>query len=182
MDSSDTFDRKTLSQTSLTPLTAFRLRKPEAKDGQAIQSLVKSTGVLDANAEYAYVLLGAHFAGTCVLAEDDNGLTGFVSAYRLPDNPDVLFVWQIAVGERARRKGLGLAMVRDLLSRPNLKDITMVHATIASSNAASIGLFRTLADFLQAPFETQPFFPADYFSKGHEAEPLITIGPFDNNL
>ena len=52
---------------------------------------------------YAYLLLAEHFSDTCVLAESAGGrIDGFISAYVLPDRPDVLFVWQVAVHARAR--------------------------------------------------------------------------------
>ena len=68
-----------LQKTEKQPETApVSIRMPEAKDGKDIYALVKESGTLDANSEYAYLLLGEHFKETCVIAEEGGKLAGFV--------------------------------------------------------------------------------------------------------
>src|SRR5699024_6622856 len=82
------------------------LRQPTRHDGYAIQQLISQCPPLDLNSVYTYLLLGEHFTRTCVVAEAAEGIDGFISAYVHPQQSDTLFVWQVAVHERAR--GLGL--------------------------------------------------------------------------
>ncbi|MBX3666744.1 MAG: diaminobutyrate acetyltransferase, partial [Burkholderiales bacterium] len=96
------------------------LREPRITDGAAIHRLVRACPPLDLNSPYAYLLLCAHHAGSCVLAEQDAGPAGFVSAYRLPARADTVFVWQVAVAPAARGQGLALRMLEHLLARPAL--------------------------------------------------------------
>ena len=75
----------------------IHFREPRLEDGGRIHRLIERAGTLDLNSAYLYFLLADHFRSTCAIAEDGENLVGFVTAYRLPDNPDSLFVWQIGV-------------------------------------------------------------------------------------
>lgn len=157
--------------------TPVSIRMPEAKDGKDIYALVKQSGALDVNSEYAYLLLGVHFQQSCAVAVIDGVLAGFVSAYIPQSQPDVLFVWQVAVGGEHRKRGLGRAMLHEILKRGPCENIKYIHATIAPSNFASRALFTSLARDLGTSFHERSMFPTDYFSNPHEEEPLFVIGP-----
>lgn len=73
-----------------------RLRKPEATDGAAIWELVKSCKPLDENSMYCNLVQADHFRETCVVAELDGDIVGWVSGHIIPDQ-NALFVWQVAV-------------------------------------------------------------------------------------
>jgi L-2,4-diaminobutyric acid acetyltransferase len=158
--------------------TAITLRQPCLEDGAAMCRLVQATTPLDPNSCYAYLLLCTHFADTCVVAEDDDELVGFVSAYRPPTDPDVLFVWQVAVKSTARGNGLAKTMIQTLLERDTCQDVTFLEATVTPSNVASQALFRSLAKAHQARcIETSWFLPEAFGSGEHETEVLFRIGP-----
>lgn len=158
----------------------FTLRHPTLNDAPWIWRLVRETGVLDQNSSYAYLLLCRDFAETCLVAERDSQLAGFVTAWRPPQRSNVLFVWQVGVSAMARRQGLALRMLCELVSRcrPGDASIEFVEATVASSNTASRRLFEALANRLEAPLSEADGFETSHFRFGnHEAEPLIRIGP-----
>ena len=158
----------------------FTLRCPTVDDGAAISQLVRETGVLDENSAYAYLLLCRDFSRTSLVAERDSQLAGFVTAYRPPQRPQTLFVWQIGVSQSARRLGLGLRLLSDLVARcrDDESAIEFVEATVARSNTASRRLFDALAEQLRLPLTTtEGFTEANFPPGGHEAEPLICIGP-----
>ncbi len=158
----------------------FTLRCPTVDDGVAIWQLVRETGVLDENSAYAYLLLCRDFARTSLVAERDSQLAGFVTAYRPPQRPQVLFIWQIGVSQSARRQGLGLRLLSELVTRcrDDASAIDFVEATVASSNSASRRLFDALAEQLGVPLRSAEGFTEEAFPPvGHEAEPLIQIGP-----
>jgi L-2,4-diaminobutyric acid acetyltransferase len=83
------------------------LRRPDATDGIRVSDLVASCPPLDRNSLYCNLLQCTDFSDTCVLAERNGEAIGWISGYRPPNDPATLFVWQVAVHERAR--GLGLA-------------------------------------------------------------------------
>ncbi|MHA3903126.1 diaminobutyrate acetyltransferase [Castellaniella sp. WN] len=156
-----------------------RLRPPARADGPALRSLVARCPPLDLNSVYLYLLLTEHFSDTCILAEDEDGLLGMVSGYRIPGRDDALFVWQVAVDPRARGRGLGLDMLLGLLSRRASCPARWVETTVGPGNRASRRLFSRLAVRLGAPLgETALFDAALFGADTHEAEPLLRIGPF----
>lgn len=154
------------------------LRKPDIQDGNAIYTLIKSSPPLDLNSPYCYLLICRHFSETSVLAETGNGISGFISAYIPPSNPDTLFVWQVAVHERSRKQGLATMMLSRILARPGLARIQYIETTVTPSNRASETLFRRYARKLGTSCTESVCFPAGLFGSGpHEEEVLFRIGP-----
>lgn len=160
--------------------TFSSLRAPVRQDAAAIHELVSQCGPLDLNSLYTYLLLSEHFRDTCVLAQDADGIEGFVSAYIPPGRSDVLFVWQVAVHERARGKGLARLMLRELLRRPGMSGIRYIETTVGPDNHASRSLFASMARHLDADSCETPLFEGHLFGMHqHDDEPLIRIGPFE---
>jgi L-2,4-diaminobutyric acid acetyltransferase len=164
------------------PTTAENLLfdRPAAADGAAVHRLIRDCPPLDCNTTYAYMLLCRHFAETCVLARGEirDEPLGFLSAYLVPQRPDTLFVWQVAVHRDARGLGLAGRMLDDLLARPAHADVRFVETTISPSNRASIALFESFARRIETPIESAPFIlEQDFGGEQHEAEDLYRLGP-----
>ena len=155
-------------------------RNPVIDDGGSIWNLVKESGVLDLNSAYLYLLLCKDFASTCVVAERDDRLVGFVSGYRPPGRDNALFLWQIGVDASARGQGLGRRLVAQFLRNDGARGASMLETTVSPSNDASRALFRRIARDLGVDCEIQPCFRASQFpGAGHEDEELFRIGPYD---
>jgi len=156
------------------------LRLPKRGDGAKILGLVRESGVLEPNSCYAYVLLCSHFAQTCVVADREGSLQGFIAGYIVPGRPDTVFVWQIGVAESARRTGLGKRMLVELVRRPACKAVRFLETTVTPSNEASQGLFRSFARKIEAACHEEPgFTTADFGDEAHEDEMLFRIGPWE---
>lgn len=154
------------------------LRSPVVQDGGALRRLVERSGALEENSCYAYLLLSTHFATTCVVAEHDGHVVGFVAAYVPPTKPDVLFVWQIAVEVEARRSGLGKRLLKHVVSLRGARSARFLEATVTPSNLPSRRLFTSFAEELGvACCEADGFSPEDFGGEAHEAERLLRIGP-----
>lgn len=159
------------------------LREPSATDGSKVWNLIKRAGQLDLNTPYCYLMLCDVFRTSCVVAEWNNELVGFVSALVKPEKPDTLFVWQIAVDPLHRGQGLGKSMLRDLLARSYYSPIRYIEATVSESNTASNRMFCSFAEEIGVVIQqvaggyTTDMFPV----QGHDQEPLIKLGPFKNN-
>jgi len=154
-------------------------REPCEEDGPKIWGLVKSTGKLDLNSVYSYLMLCKYFSGTCIVVEHYNEIAGFLSAFQPPANPDVIFVWQVAVASSKRGMGLGTALLRNLLRREACRGTRFLETTVTPSNIPSQCLFRGLAQKLGTQCKVTECFSADLFPGGnHETELLYRIGPF----
>lgn len=157
----------------------MRLRSPDATDGRRVHALVEACPPLDVNSRYCYLLLCTHFSGTCTVAEVGGRLVGFQSGYRKPEDPGVLFIWQICVAPEARGNGIAKQMLRSLIQRAPAGSIRALHQSVGSENAASRALFESLAREFRAPMREELLFgPAHFGTSGHANEYLIEIGPF----
>lgn len=155
-------------------------RKPDATDGMPIHKLVKACPPLDPNSVYCNLLQCHHFAETAVVAERSGEIEAFVTGYLVPENPEVYFVWQMAVSEQVRGQGVAGRMLESVLSRPNMKGVRFIHTTINPSNIASQTIFTRLAKSLGADISSEPIFTCqEHFDGEHETEMLYTIGPFN---
>ncbi|WP_270165131.1 diaminobutyrate acetyltransferase [Paenibacillus sp. SYP-B4298] len=165
-----------------TEVSQLILRKPRKQDGAAVWELIDRAGTLDLNSIYCYMLLCDLYRDTCIVAERDGRLLGFVSALRPPQKAHHLFIWQVAVDPSRRGQGLGTAMVTRLLEQVRKQqDVRYIEATISPSNTASRRLFEAVARSYGSvcSYDGERGYPEGLFpsSQPHEAEPLVTIGP-----
>jgi L-2,4-diaminobutyric acid acetyltransferase len=158
---------------------AVTIGAPKSEDGAAVHDLIAACPPLDTNSLYMNLIQTTHFGQTCALAREDGEVIGWVSGHIPPDEPDVFFLWQVAIGEKARGKRIPKRLVADIFSRPSCKDVRYLKTTITPDNEASWGLFKSLARWLEAPLKDTKFFDKDTHFKGrHDSEILVTIGPF----
>ncbi len=155
------------------------LSVPKSTDGYSLNKLIESCPPLDTNSIYCNILQCYHFAETSVSATMDNELVGFISGYIIPEKPDTLFIWQVAVSNAARGKGLAISMLEEILNRDACKGVSYLETTITQANDASWALFRKLARNLSADITDQTvFYEKQHFNGQHESEQLVRIGPF----
>lgn len=145
----------------------------------AVHDLVAVCKPLDTNSLYCNLLQCSHFADTSIAAWQGEELLGFISGYHLPEQPDTLFIWQVAVSEKGRGKGLATRMLMSLLGRSNCRTTRYLQTTITPDNAASWALFNGLAEKLEAQSHVSMAYDRDkHFGGRHESEKLLTVGPF----
>lgn len=151
-------------------------RTPNRTDGKCVHDLIAQCSPLDENSAYCNFLQSTHFHNTCVVAERNGEMVGFVSAYRKPDKPNELFIWQVAVSETARGKGLAFHMLNELLTRDELNDITVLETTITRDNQGSWSLFKKLDRAHGERGEVSTFLDETRHFKGeHDTEYLYRI-------
>jgi L-2,4-diaminobutyric acid acetyltransferase len=156
------------------------ITKPELADGMAVSRLVASCPPLDTNSEYCNFLQCGHFLNTSVAAKQDDQLIGFISGYLLPERPDTLFIWQVAVAQEARGNGLASKMLEHILARSNCTDVNYLETTITESNEASWALFKGMASKLSTQENSSIWLEKDeHFEGEHASESLVRIGPFN---
>jgi L-2,4-diaminobutyric acid acetyltransferase len=159
-------------------LPSVKMSQPTDQDGYPLNQLVARCQPLDTNSVYCNLLQCTHFANTSIKAETDQGLVGFISGYCPPNQPDTLFVWQVAVDISARGQGLASHMLSALLHRLQPHGVRFVETTISPSNAASQALFTKVFNQLGVPCSTSTLFShARHFAGQHEDEVLYRFGP-----
>jgi L-2,4-diaminobutyric acid acetyltransferase len=156
------------------------IRHARPEDGQKIWRLIRDIGVLDLNSVYCYLLICQHFRNTCLVAETGGEITGFITAYKVPDDETTLFIWQIGVAESTRNQGLAKRLIVELLQSDYCRNIKQIRATVSPSNSVSFSLFRSLARDLNTTLTQQDYFDSALFpvDQHHEKEMLLTVGQF----
>nr|WP_244430357.1 diaminobutyrate acetyltransferase [Roseivivax halodurans] len=161
---------------SVKPEGTVTFRKPVREDGAQIFELIRECKPLDENSMYCNLLQSDHFRDTCVVAEKDGDIVGWISAYVTPHDPDTVFVWQVAVSAAARGLGLGTRMLSALMAREETSDCKRMQTTITLDNDASWALFRKFADRSNADLTSDAHFTRDtHFAGEHATEHMVTI-------
>jgi diaminobutyrate acetyltransferase len=156
----------------------FQFRRPTPSDGPAVTALIAACPPLDRNSAYCNLLQCAHFADHCIIAEREGRITGWVSGYRPPSEPDVFFVWQVAVASQARGQRLAGRMIAALLKRRAAHGVTHLITTVTADNRASRAMFEGLARTWSAPLAEEPLFDREtHFAGAHATEWQLRIGP-----
>ncbi len=157
---------------------AERLRAPRPEDGPAVSRLIHDCPPLDRNSAYCHLVQCTHFADTCVLAEREGRVVGWLSAHRPPSAPEQIFVWQVAVHPGARGAGLGRRMIEALLARPSAWNATVLTASITEDNSASWRLFTAFAEDRGLELRRTKLFDREaHFAGAHDTEWQAAIGP-----
>lgn len=155
------------------------LRPPVATDGMAVFELIQRCPPLDVNSSYCNLLQCLHFTDTCVIAELGGEVVGFISGYLLPNTPQTLFIWQVAVDSKARGLGLATRMLQQILNRASCAAVTFMETTITEDNQASWALFTGFAAKQSAALVSSVLFDQHrHFNGQHDSETLVRIGPF----
>ena len=169
--------------TGVADTSTIQYRHPRLEDGAAVWKLVEESRVLDSNSTYLYLLLCHHFSDTCFIGEDDGNIVAFLSAYKPPNNPETIFVWQITVHNDMRRRGVASTMLNLLVDEimPS-GTVAYVEATITPANMASGNLFRSLAAKHRVECLEEVLFTRDSFGdQSHQDEVLFRLGPFNRD-
>lgn len=155
------------------------IRNAIVDEGGMIWEMARDAGGIDLNSPYAYMIQWRNFHQTCVVAEVYGKPAGFVMAHRVPNRPDVLFVWQVAVLPEFRGMGIGLRMLEELVERPACTGVRTIEATVTPSNKASENLFSAFAEARDAEIDFGTGFAKSDFpdDEPQERERLLTIQP-----
>ncbi|MET7639025.1 diaminobutyrate acetyltransferase [Streptomyces sp. NPDC005438] len=158
----------------------LKLDTPTLEDGAALWRIARDSKTLDLNSSYSYLLWCRDFAETSVVAKDQDGeAVGFITGYVRPRSPGTLLIWQVAVDDSQRGRGLAAAMLDGLTFRTARElGVNGIETTVTPDNTPSNRLFTSFAERHGAPVEREVLFEAEAFpGEGHEPEVLYRIGP-----
>ncbi|MBD0842477.1 MULTISPECIES: diaminobutyrate acetyltransferase [unclassified Streptomyces] len=158
----------------------LQIDRPTVADGAALWRIARDSKALDLNSSYSYLLWCRDFAGTSAVARDEHGEpVGFVTGYVRPDHPRTLLVWQVAVDDAHRGRGVAASLLDGLVARIGAeRGLSTVETTITPGNTASERLFTAFAERHGARLEREVLFGTGLFPDGpHDPEVLYRIGP-----
>ncbi|MCH7337556.1 diaminobutyrate acetyltransferase [Acinetobacter sp. NIPH 2699] len=176
-------------QSIIHQLNQCSVRNFKPKDVREVHALIQSCPSLDLNSLYAYALLAEHHTDTCFVAYNHKGdISGVVTGYICPEEPDTYFLWQIAVSPSEQGNGIG-SLLLDNVKQQCLesRQLKRLKTTISPSNKASQNLFRSFASRFDVDCKVSPFLSKqalqplqpEQFDTQHEPEDLYTIGLWD---
>ncbi|CAI8227966.1 MAG: L-2,4-diaminobutyric acid acetyltransferase [Marinobacterium sp. xm-d-530] len=147
---------------------AISLRKPCEIDGFQLHELVSRAGKLDTNSIYCNLLQFSHFSDTAIVAESEGKIVGSITGYRVPQHPETLFVWQVAVDPDFRGQGVASKMLNGLARRLVKSGVSHIETTITADNIASQRLFKRFFESVgRDPYTSTPFFEAQTHFHNH---------------
>jgi L-2,4-diaminobutyric acid acetyltransferase len=153
------------------------LEAPGDDDGREMWRIARDTEVLDVNSPYSYLLWCRDFADSSVVARDGDRVCGFITGYIRPRSAVTLFVWQVAVDQAYRGRGLAKRMLDYLGDRAAAEGRSYLEATVTPDNIPSSRLFEAFARDRGSAVERRTLFTEEQFPKGHQPEVLYRIGP-----
>lgn len=179
MPDPDTAAVQTVLEDQPHPGDGYIIRACALDEAREVWELAANDPVMDTNSAYAYIMAADFWGETFLIARDEHGrLAGYVLGVQRPDRKAV-FVWQIAVAEHARRKGLGHRLLAALMTSAAPLGLTRLEATVAPANKPSAAMFKRFADDNGVPCEITEGYPGSAFPEpGSEGERMFEIGPF----
>lgn len=78
---------------------------------------------------------------SCLCAYTDGEFSGFLMAFHVLDECHLL---DIATEEKFRRRGIGAALIRELMKRAGEKDDSVIYLEVREKNQAARGLYEKL--------------------------------------
>jgi len=139
------------------------------------------------NSIYYYYIFCRDFGNTSVIVKgEDDSVYGYISAYIRSEKPDTLFVWQVAVDEKARGHRLAVKMIDWILNSQSCKNVKYIETTVSPSNESSRKMFCKFAENRNSTITESEFLGSGAFGEdSHEEEILFIInldgGKDENN-
>tara|TARA_B110000261_G_C12941538_1_gene300652 strand:+ start:23 stop:553 length:531 start_codon:yes stop_codon:yes gene_type:complete len=155
---------------------AIKITSPSKKDGYEVSNLVARCPPLDLNSTYHYLIQSHYFNKTCSIAFDNKKVVAFASGFINPSKNNSLFIWQVAIDENYRGRGLGIELIEFILKQN--KNVDSIETTITKNNFASRRMFQKINKKYKTSISEQILFDKekDFFNE-HDSEILIKIGP-----
>jgi L-2,4-diaminobutyric acid acetyltransferase len=156
-----------------------RIVVPRSDHAAEMWRVARDSVTLDLNPSYAYLVYCRDFGKTTRVAIVNGKIVGYVMGHIRPENPRHLFVWQIAIDDNHRGRGLAGKLLDALFQDLAVSDgIHSIETTITDDNEASQRLFASFARrWEKAPMTVDPLFESEHFPDSHDAEQLYEIGP-----
>lgn len=125
--------------------TEPKIRRLKSNDVDVAVALIRQFHFSDVSRERTEKLL-SNEANFFIVAEVEKDLAGFIWAYRLERlhrNPFVIFLYEIEVAARYRRKGIGTALINFIRELSNREEPMELFLFTNYSNAAAVEFYKS---------------------------------------
>lgn len=122
----------------------IRIQLMADNDLQQVVQIAEATPELAAYHPYAYWTMRRNAPRLCYVAKGE-GVAGYVAGIAPFETQDRALLWQVGVAEDARRKGLARRLIAAFAEGANSMGLSEIAFTIEKDNAASRGLFHSVA-------------------------------------
>jgi L-2,4-diaminobutyric acid acetyltransferase len=123
----------------------MEVRNIQEGDSAAVLKLIEKCGPYVAPYNvYAYWILENYYSSTCIVAEENNNIIGFISGMPSIDRGSI-FIWQICVHSDYRGKGISVLLLDALIKKAKELKFKKIELSISDSNAISQSLFKSYA-------------------------------------
>lgn len=123
----------------------MQIRSLQKQDIPQVKALLtEGAPFVTSYAAYLYWMLGAYFPSTCLVAEEDGRICGYIGA--LPSaEKEMVFIWQIAVAKAIRGRGVAKSLLCSVLQRARGMGFSKIEIAISEENTACIRLLQSAA-------------------------------------
>jgi L-2,4-diaminobutyric acid acetyltransferase len=122
------------------------IRASSEADVAAVQNFVADCPPLTVHTEFTYWVLLRYWGDYCLIAEQDDEITGVLLAIGAGSADDLIYLWQVGVTPALRGTGLAQGMLCEFAARASRSGRTRVQVSVADDNRASHGLFARFAE------------------------------------
>ncbi|HEY9775122.1 MAG TPA: GNAT family N-acetyltransferase [Planktothrix sp.] len=126
----------------------FQLRYMTDADVALLRTLANVCPPLGLHSAFTYWVVSHFYGDYSLIAFDEAGeAAGYIMSITKRDEPDLLYVWQIGVLSKYRRKALARELIEKLYNEKiAASKIKRLQVTIDSNNVASNRFFRAFAE------------------------------------
>lgn len=154
----------------------IKITHPEKEHGSRVYELIKETGGLDLNSKYYYYIMCDFYAKTSAIAFEGDKVVGYLSALVPPEEPNVLFAWQVAVHPDAQGKGVSKKLLNFAID--NNPELKVIKTTIGPDNMASQGLFKSVTKKHNASMSQEIYLSKEELGD-HDPEIMFEFKPIN---
>jgi len=121
----------------------IRIREAGEKDFLEVHKFVSDCKPLENYAEHFYKIMLRYFGSTCLIAEYENSIVGFLMGFRSQNQEGTYFFWQIGVSPKMQGMGIGPLLLEKAEAKCRQTGCKRIELTIDPENSHSQKLFES---------------------------------------
>jgi L-2,4-diaminobutyric acid acetyltransferase len=115
----------------------MHFRKPNESDFERVYDFVSACKPLESYAVHFYKIMLRYFRNTCLVAEENNVIVGFVLGFVSQVDPKTYFLWQIGVSPEKQGQGIGNRLLTEMESLLKKTRVGRMELTVDPENITS---------------------------------------------
>lgn len=125
-------------------MKTLKIRKADEKDFLSVYNFVSRCKPLENYSEHFYKIMLRYFGNSCIIAEFNDEIVGFVMGFRSQVDNDKFFLWQIGVFSYHRGKEIGKMLLEKFEKVAKELGCKKIEVTVDPENIPSQKLFEKM--------------------------------------